>query len=268
MNDYLISVILGIVEGFTEFLPISSTGHLIIVNEFTGFTGEYAKMYDVVIQLGAILSVVLYFRKKLFPFFYSRSSQEKREVWNLWFKAVAGVIPALIIGALAHDFMEEYLFTPAVVAAALILWGIFLIIIENREYMHSIDSVSELSYKTAILIGFIQCLAMVPGTSRSAATIIGAMLLGASRGVAAEFSFFLAVPTMFAASAYTLLKHGYKMDAHQVGVLAVGFVVSFVVALLVIAVFMSYIRKHDFKVFGWYRIVLGIAVLVYFLGIK
>ncbi|HPJ43711.1 MAG TPA: undecaprenyl-diphosphate phosphatase [Spirochaetota bacterium] len=268
MNDYIISVILGIVEGFTEFLPISSTGHLIIVNEFTGFTGEYAKMYDVVIQLGAILSVVVYFRKKLFPFFYSRSSEEKREVWNLWFKAVAGVLPALFIGALVHDFMEDHLFTPTVVSTALILWGIFLILIENKKHISSINSVADLSYKTAILIGFIQCLAMVPGTSRSAATIIGAMLLGTSRQVAAEFSFFLAVPTMFAASAYTLMKHGYKMDAHQAGVLGVGFVVSFIVALLVIAVFMNYIRKHDFKVFGWYRIVLGIAVLAYFWGIK
>ncbi|HOP62789.1 MAG TPA: undecaprenyl-diphosphate phosphatase [Spirochaetota bacterium] len=268
MSDYIVSVLLGIVEGFTEFLPISSTGHLIIVNEFTGFTGEYARMYDVVIQLGAILSVVVYFRRKLFPFWYERSADEKREVWNLWFKAVAGVIPALFIGYLAADFMEEHLFTPFVVASALVLWGVFLILIENKKHVSSINSVAELSYKTAVFIGFIQCLAMVPGTSRSAATIIGAMLLGASRQVAAEFSFFLAIPTMVAASGYTLLKHGYIMDARQMGVLAVGFIVSFIVALLVIAVFMNYIRKHDFKVFGWYRIVLGAAVLFYFLGMK
>lgn len=268
MNDYIISVMLGIVEGFTEFLPISSTGHLIIVNEFTGFTGEYANMYDVVIQLGAILSVVVYFRKKLFPFFYKRTEEEKREVWSLWFKAVAGVMPALAIGFLAADFMEEHLFRPTVVAAALVFWGIVLILIENRRHVSSINSVSDLGYKTAVLIGFIQCLAMVPGTSRSAATIIGAMLLGASRGVAAEFSFFLAIPTMVAASGYTLLKHGYMMDARQMGVLATGFAVSFIVALLVIAVFMNYIRRHDFKVFGWYRIVLGIAVFIYFLFVR
>lgn len=267
MNDYIISVILGIVEGVTEFLPISSTGHLIIVNEFTGFTGEYAKMYDVVIQLGAILSVVVYFRKKLFPFFYKRSREEKIEVWNLWFKAVAGVIPALGIGFLAAGFMEEHLFKPSVVAAALVIWGIFLIIIESRRHETKIDSVSALTYRTAVIIGFIQCLAMVPGTSRSAATIIGAMLLGTSREVAAEFSFFLAIPTMVAASGYTLLKHGYMMNTHQIAVLATGFLVSFIVALLVIAVFMNYIRKHDFKVFGWYRIALGIVVLIYFMVI-
>ena len=268
MNDYIVSVILGIVEGLTEFLPVSSTGHLIIVNEFLNFTGEFAIMYDVVIQLGAILSVVVYFRKKLFPFFYKRTEGEKREVWTLWFKAVAGVMPALVIAGVFADFMEEHLFTPVVVAAALILWGCFLIFIENKKRESSINSVAELSYKTAVAIGFIQCLAMVPGTSRSAATIIGAMLLGASRPVAAEFSFFLAIPTMVAASGYTLLKHGYAMTTHQAGVLAVGFVVSFIVALLVIALFMNFIRKHDFRIFGWYRIILGIFVLCYFIGIK
>ncbi len=268
MNDYIVSVILGIVEGITEFLPISSTGHLIIVNEFTSLPGEYAKMYDVVIQLGAIFSVVVYFRRKLFAFGSGRTNSEKHEVWSLWLKSFAGVLPALVIGSLLADFMKEHLFNPVVVAAALIVWGVFLILIENKKHKNSINSVADLSYKTAILIGFIQCLAMIPGTSRSAATIIGAMLLGTSRGVAAEFSFFLAIPTMVAASGYILLKDGYTMDVHQMGVLAVGFIVSFIVALLVIAVFMSYIRKHDFKIFGWYRIILGIAVIVYFLGIK
>jgi len=264
MNDFFVAVILGVVEGITEFLPISSTGHLIIVNEFLDFTGSFAVMFDVVIQLGAILSVVVYFRKKLFPFFYKRSAEEKRQVWNLWFKSVAGVIPALVIGYLAADFMEEHLFKPTVVALSLIVWGIVLIIIENRSHKEKIISVNDITYKVAIMIGFIQCIAIVPGTSRSAATIIGAILLGASRAVAAEFSFFLAIPTMVAASGYSLLKNGFHMTAHQFAVLATGFGVSFIVALVVIAGFMSYIRRHDFKIFGYYRIILGLFVLVYF----
>jgi undecaprenyl-diphosphatase len=264
MSDFLVAIILGITEGITEFLPISSTGHLIILNEFLSFTGKFAIMFDVVIQLGAILSVVVYFRKKFFPFFYKRSKEEKLQVWNLWFKAVAGVLPALAIGYVTADFMEEHLFKPEVVAFSLIIWGVFLIIVERKVHNIKINSVHELTYRLAILIGFIQCLAIIPGTSRSAATIIGAMLLGASRSVAAEFSFFLAIPTMVAASGYSFLKHGVYMTAHQSLVLALGFVVSFVVALAVIAFFMNYIRKHDFKLFGYYRIILGIFVLVYF----
>lgn len=205
MNDFLSALILGIVEGITEFLPISSTGHLIIVNQFVGFTEQFANMFNVVIQLGAILSVVVYFRKRLIPSGRIRSAENQR-IFALWKKTIAGVIPALAIGFLLGDYIEERLFNTTVVALALIVGGIILLYIENRRPLNRITSVEHLTYKTAVLIGFIQCLAMIPGTSRSAATIIGAMLLGASRVVAAEFSFFLAIPTMAAASGYTLLK--------------------------------------------------------------
>ena len=263
MNDFLSAIILGIVEGITEFLPISSTGHLIIVNQFVGFTEQFANMFNVVIQLGAILSVVVYFRKRLIPSGRNRSSENQR-IFDLWKKTLVGVIPALAIGYLVGDYIEERLFNTTVVALALIVGGIILLYIENRRPLNRITSVEHLTYKTALLIGFIQCLAMIPGTSRSAATIIGAMLLGASRVVAAEFSFFLAIPTMVAASGYTLLKSGSMLSSHEFLIVAVGFFISFVVAWLVIAGLMNYISKRDFKPFGYYRIVLGIIVLAYF----
>ena len=263
MNDYFSALILGIVEGITEFLPISSTGHLIIVNQFVGFTEQFANMFNVVIQLGAILSVVVYFRKRLIPSGNNKSSENQR-IYHLWKKTIIGVIPALAIGALAGDYIEERLFNTTVVALALIVGGIILLYIENRKPLNKITSVDHLTYKTALLIGLIQCLAMIPGTSRSAATIIGAMLLGASRVVAAEFSFFLAIPTMAAASGYTLLKSGTLLTGHEFLVVACGFGVSFVVAWLVIAGLMNYISKRDFKPFAYYRIVFGFFVLVYF----
>jgi len=263
VNDFLSSLILGVVEGITEFLPISSTGHLIIVNQFVGFSEQFTKMFDVVIQLGAILAVVVYFWKRLIPSPHNYRTINQG-IYDLWKKTIVAVIPALVIGALAGDYIEERLFNTTVVALALIFGGIILVYIENRKPLNRISSVDHLTYKTALFIGFIQCLAMIPGTSRSAATIIGAMLLGTTRVVAAEFSFFLAIPTMVAASGYTLLKSGSLLTTHEFLVVAVGFIVSFVVALLVIAGFMNYISKRDFKPFGYYRIVLGIIVLAYF----
>lgn len=261
MGDIFSAVILGIIEGLTEFLPISSTGHLILVNNVVDFTGNFAAMFNVVIQFGAILSVILYFRDKLNPF-GRKSVNERKEILNLWKKTMIGIIPAIIMGVLVWDYVEEKLFTPLVVAIALIVGGIVLIWIESQKRTAKINSIAALTYQTAFLIGAIQCIAMIPGVSRSASTIIGAMLLGASRVVAAEFSFFLAIPTMAAASGYTLLKMGLTMTTHQLLVLAVGFIVSFLTAFAVIAAFMSFIRKTDFKPFGWYRIVLGILVLI------
>lgn len=263
MNDFVSALILGIVEGITEFLPISSTGHLIIVNQFVGFTEQFTKMFDVVIQLGAILSVVVYFRQRLIPFGNFKSAKNQK-IFALWKKTIVGVIPALGIGYLAADYIEELLFNTTVVALALIIGGIILLLIEGRRPAFQIKSMEQLSYRTAFFIGIIQCLAMIPGTSRSASTIIGAMLLGASRVVAAEFSFFLAIPTMAAASGYTLLKNGLLLTPHEFIIVGFGFLVSFVVAWLVIAGFMSYVSKKDFKPFGYYRIVLGIIVLMYF----
>ncbi|KGP74916.1 UDP pyrophosphate phosphatase [Desulfosporosinus sp. Tol-M] len=263
MNDFLSALILGIVEGITEFLPISSTGHLIIVNQFVGFTEQFANMFDVVIQLGAILSVVVYFWKRLIPLGFNKSS-DNQGIFDLWKKTLVGVIPALGIGFLVGKYIEELLFNTTVVAIALIVGGLILLYIENKRPSVRISSIQHLSYKTAFLIGLIQCLAMIPGTSRSAATIIGAMLLGATRVVAAEFSFFLAIPTMFAASAYSFFKNSMFLTAHELIVVACGFFVSFIVAWMVIAGFMNYISKRDFKPFAYYRIVLGIFVLIYF----
>ena len=267
MHDYLISVLLGIVEGVTEFLPISSTGHLIIVGEFLGFQKPFADTFDVVIQLGAILSVVIYFHDKLIPPLITdteEKKQKRREILDIWFKSAAGVIPALLIGGLLGKKISHYLFNPVTVAAALFIGGIILIIIERGKRQHKIDSISKLSYSKCVQIGLIQCLAMIPGTSRSAATIIGAMLLGASRTTAAEFSFFLAIPTMFAASAYSMMKHGASISPEQWMLLISGFTVSFLVAWGVIAVFMNYIKTKTFVIFGYYRIILAVTIAVYF----
>jgi undecaprenyl-diphosphatase len=264
MNDFTNSIILGIVEGITEFLPISSTGHLIIVNRFINFTGSFANTFDIVIQLGAILSVVVYFWKRLFPFGAHVTPEQRKQIFTIWFKAVVGVAPALMLGAVFGKIIEEKLFNPFTVSIALVVGGAVMIYLENKKRDAKINSISELTYKTALAIGLIQCLAMIPGTSRSAATIIGAMFLGASRLVAAEFSFFLAIPTLVAASAYSLIKAGGNLSQHEIYLLATGFVVSFVVALAVIAAFMRYITRHDFKPFAYYRIVLGIIILGYF----
>src|SRR3989338_5086180 len=243
---FLKAIVLGIVEGVTEFLPISSTGHLILVNQWIAFDPAFTKVFDVVIQLGAILAVVVYFRKEICP---CTSPKEKRpEIFALWKKLLIGVLPAIILGALFASKIEEKLFNPFTVAVALVVGGIFLIVVEKRKHKESFTSIKQLPIKTVLLIGLFQCLAMI---------------LGASRVVAVEFSFFLAIPTMIAASAYTLVKHWQNMSSTDLAVLAVGFLTAFFSALLVISCFMKFIRKHSLATFGHYRIILGLLILLF-----
>jgi undecaprenyl-diphosphatase len=267
MDDILKVIILGIVEGLTEFLPVSSTGHLILVNKFVDFTGSFANLFNITIQLGAILAVVIYFRKRLFPFGNCKTASEKVETWDLWKKTLVGVTPALVIGGLFGSDIEEYLFNPITVAVTLLVGGIALIILENRKPLNNIRSMASLNYRVAFMVGVIQCLALIPGTSRSAATIIGAMLLGVSRVVAVEYSFFLAIPTLFAASVYSLFLTGFTLTSVQMQLLAIGFIVSFVVAWLVIAEFLKYSKKYDFKPFGYYRILLAAIIIIYLITV-
>lgn len=257
------AAVLGIVQGITEFLPISSTGHLILVDQFLHMAeGPFSKMFNVVIQFGSILAVVIYFHKKLIPVAMFSDKKVCRDTLEIWFKTLAGVFPILLIGFLLASKIEMLQDSPLVVAAALLIGGVVLIKVEawcRKE--RPIETFHELSYTRAVLIGLIQCLAMIPGTSRSASTIIGGLALGASRTLAAEYSFFLAIPTMTAASGYSLLKHGGSMTTAQWGALAIGFLVSFFVAWAVIAWLMNYIRTRDFRGFGWYRIIFGIVIL-------
>jgi len=260
------AILIGIVEGITEFLPISSTGHMILVDEFIQLSTDksFTMAFEVIIQLGAILSVVIYFWKDLWPF--SGTLEHKKSTWILWLKVLFAVIPAVVLGLLFDDVIEEYFFNPLVVAITLVFYGIVLIFLERRHATKThfkINSVSAIPFGLALAIGAFQCLAMVPGTSRSAATIIGAMLLGLSRGAAAEFSFFLAIPTMAGASALTIFKNGLDFDSQQWIAIVVGFVTSFLVAYAVIRFFMNFIRRHDFSVFGYYRIILGVIVLIF-----
>lgn len=263
MNLFLKAILLGIIEGITEFLPISSTGHLILVGDYLEFTGDFAETFEVVIQLGAILSVVVYFFKDLYPFSPKLQPERRREIFTLWQKSVVAVIPAIVLAAIFYDAIKARLFNPTVVASTLLVGGVIILLIERRKMTPKILSVKDLSYQMALAIGGCQCLAMIPGVSRSAATIIGAMLLGAARPVAAEFSFFMAIPMMAAASGGSLLKSGFAFSATEWSALVIGFVVAFLTAWAVIALFMSYIRKHDFTVFGYYRILL--AGLVFWL---
>ncbi|HYH02632.1 MAG TPA: undecaprenyl-diphosphate phosphatase [Bacillota bacterium] len=263
MTDVFKAVILGIVEGLTEFLPISSTGHLILLNQFLTFDEQFSQMFVIVIQLGAILSVIVYFWNRINPFSSGKSGPEQQQIFGLWKKTILGIIPFLVLGFLVKDLVDQ-LFNPITVSIALVVWGVVLLFIENRKKASTINSIEALDYKTAFFIGIVQCLALIPGTSRSAATIVGGMLLGASRVVALEFSFFLAIPTMVMASGYSLLKAGLNLTGEQLLVLATGFVVSFLVAWLVIAGLLKFIGKRDFKPFAYYRIVLGILVLLYF----
>lgn len=263
---YLQAVILGIVEGITEFLPISSTGHMIIVDEFIRLEESFSNMFIVVIQLGAILSVLVYFHEKLFPLNAFRDKAEFRKMFILWCKAAAGVIPAVVVGGLFGSKIKHALFNVPTVAAALLIGGIALILIDRKKQISArIGSVEELTFRDAVLIGCAQCIAMIPGVSRSAATILGAMFLGTTRETAVEYSFFLAIPTMFAASAYSLMKEGGSLTQSQWIATGIGFFVSYAVAFGVIAFFMNYIRKKDFRLFGWYRIILGIILLIFFM---
>lgn len=266
MTDIIKAIIFGIIEGITEWLPISSTGHMILAEEFIklNVTPEFWKMFLVVIQLGAILAVVLLYFRKLNPFALSKTKEEKKQTWILWFKVIVACLPAAVIGILFEDTIDMFLDNSWVVAIMLILYGIFFILIENRNKKPAVTELKNLTYKTAIGIGLFQVLALIPGTSRSGATILGAMLIGTSREIAAEFTFFLAIPVMFGASFLKLLKFGFAFSGTELTILLVGMVTAFVVSIIAIKFLMSYIKKNDFKVFGYYRIVLGILVLLYF----
>ena len=271
--ELLKAVLFGIVEGITEWLPVSSTGHIILLDEFIKLkvsSDAFKSMFDVVIQLGAILAVVVLFFSKLNPISPKKTTEEKKNTWLLWAKVVVAVLPSAVIGLLFEDILDTYLYSYIVVALALIFYGVAFIFVEKRNQTKpaSIESVHDIDFKTAIFIGCFQVLSLIPGTSRSGSTILGAILLGVSRSAGAEFSFFLAIPTMLGASALKGLKfllEGPAVTATDIGVLITGCVVSFVVSLLVIKGLMDYVRKHNFSVFGWYRIVLGILVLGYFI---
>jgi len=262
-------IFLGIVEGITEWLPISSTGHMILVEEFIQLNASAAfkEMFFVVVQLGAIMAVVLLYFNKLNPFALSKTKREKRETMRIWYKVVVGIIPAGVMGLLFDDWLNEHLYNYWTVAAMLIVYGVLFIIIENRNKHRyaKINSFSELSYSTAFLIGLFQVLSLIPGTSRSGATIIGAIILGTSRYIAAEYSFFMSIPIMFGASAVKLLKFGFNFTSIEIITLVTGMVVAFVVSIIAIRLLMAYIKNNDFKAFGWYRIFLGVVVIGYFL---
>lgn len=264
-------IILGIVEGITEWLPISSTGHMLLVDEFLqlNMSVAFKEMFFVVIQLGAILAVVVLFWGKMFPLQFQKKPMIKMDTISLWLKVVVACIPSGIIGVLCNDFLETHLMTPLVISAALIFYGIWFIIIENKNKtrISKTNSLEEVTYKTAFIIGMFQVLSLIPGTSRSGSTIIGALLIGVSRTVAAEFTFFLAVPTMLGASAFKLLKFGFDFTGVELLTLGVGMIVAFVVSVLAIKFLMGYIKKHDFKAFGWYRIALGLIIVAYY-GIR
>ena len=286
--ELLKAVLFGIVEGVTEWLPISSTGHLILLDEFISLnvSDAFKSMFDVVIQLGAILAVIVLFFHKLNPFAPSKTETEKKQTWQLWFKVVVSIIPSGLVGVLFDDWMDEHLHNGIVVSIALIVYGIAFILVESRNNRGKFEKVStkdgitmsrlkenpvnnvfDITYKTALIIGLFQCLSLIPGTSRSGSTILGAIMIGVGRSAGAEFSFFMAIPTMLGASAIKGLKFllsGVSATGTEVGVLIVGCVVSFIVSLLVIKGLMQYVRNHSFSAFGVYRIVLGIVVLAYF----
>ncbi len=275
--EILKAVLFGIVEGVTEWLPVSSTGHMILLDEFVhlNVTDAFYEMFQVVIQLGAILAVILLFFHKLNPFSPKKDEVQKKDTWQLWFKVIVAVLPSAVIGVLLDDWMDAHLYNYVVVAITLVVYGVAFLFAEklNKARNTKIEAVYDIDYKTAILIGAFQCLSLIPGTSRSGSTILGAILLGVSRSAGAEFSFFLAIPTMLGASALKVLKYGMDILDGEAAiptsmewlVLVVGCVVSLIVSLLVIKALMEYVRKRSFAVFGAYRIVLGALVLGYFL---
>lgn len=279
MFEIIKAIIYGIVEGITEWLPISSTGHLILVEQLLPFestSGGFFDMFDVVIQLGAILAVVVLFWNRIWPFALSKESRQgktgilsyfKKDVWILWFKILVSCVPAAVIGLLFDDVLNELFYNPVSVSLALIIFGVAFIVIENwnKNRKPKVTELSQISYQIALMIGVFQVIAAVfPGTSRSGATIVGALLIGVSRTVAAEYTFFLAIPVMFGASLLKVVKFGFAFTSIELILLAVGMAVSFAVSVLVLRFLMGYIKKHDFKIFGWYRIGLGLVVLLYF----
>lgn len=265
--ELLKTVVLGIVEGLTEWLPISSTGHMILVDEFIKLdvSKSFMDMFLVVIQLGAILAVVVLNFEKLNPFSSWKSSWEKRDTWQLWYKVILACVPAAVIGLLFNKFMEEHFMTAPVVAATLIFYGVMFLVVEsyNKRRTPRVREIERLDYKTAFIIGLFQVLSLVPGTSRSGATILGGILFGTSRYVAAEFTFFLAIPVMFGASLLKMVKFGWHYTGSEILILVVGMATAFVVSILSIKFLLRYIKNNDFKAFGWYRIVLGIIVVLY-----
>ncbi|HCS74495.1 MAG TPA: undecaprenyl-diphosphatase [Clostridiales bacterium] len=269
MLELLKAILWGIVEGITEWLPISSTGHMILLDELIklNVSDNFKEMFLVVIQLGAIMAVVMLYFRKLNPFSPSKTKKQKNETMIIWYKVIIGVIPAAALGFLFDDWLDEHLFNYITVAITLILYGVLFVVVENRNKNKRarISNLKELSYKTAFQIGLFQVLSLIPGTSRSGATILGAIILGVSRPVAAEFSFFLSIPVMFGASALKLVKFGFSFTGMEVAILLTGMLVAFFVSIAAIKFLLGYIKRHDFKVFGWYRIVLGILVVLYFL---
>ncbi|MBD5468307.1 MAG: undecaprenyl-diphosphate phosphatase [Lachnospiraceae bacterium] len=272
MLEILKAILFGIVEGITEWLPISSTGHMILLNELLplGVSDEFYSMFEVVIQLGAIMAVVVLFWQKIWPFQWKDRTQPviKKDIFIMWFQIVAACIPAAVVGLLFDDVLEKYLYNYVVVALSLIVFGIAFIVVENRNrgVRPVVTSLRQMTYKTAFIIGLFQLIAAVfPGTSRSGATIVGALMIGVSRTVAAEFTFFLAIPVMLGASLLKLVKYGFAFTGQEVWILLTGMLVAFVVSLFVLKFLMDYIKKHDFKVFGYYRIALGALVLLFFL---
>lgn len=268
MNEIFVAIILGIVEGLTEFLPVSSTGHLILVGNWLQFTGEKANTFEIFIQLGAIIAVLIYFRARIWRLVSmmlgktmpdSDLTVEEARRFGLW--VMLAFVPAALIGFFLHDKIEELLFNPKTVAAALIVGGVGIIAIEQLHLRVKTETMEKITWGQALGIGFAQCLSLIPGMSRSASTIMGALVLGLNHAPAAEFSFFLAIPTISAATVYSLLKRIDQLSADDVTIFSIGFIVSLLVAWLVIAAFMSFIKKHSFEVFGWYRIVLGFAIL-------
>ena len=272
MLELLKAILFGIVEGVTEWLPISSTGHMILLDEFIhlGVSAEFYKLFEVVIQLGAILAVIILYFKTIWPFRNNNGSLSlDRPTLDLWGKIIVACFPAAVIGVLFNDWMEEHFFTPEVVAVTLILYGVLFILIESRNVgSGQVKNVHDISYKKALQVGIFQLLSLVPGTSRSGSTIIGGLLIGLERSVAAEFTFYLAIPVMIGASLLKLIKYilkvGFVFNGSELLILAVGCVVAFIVSILVIRFLMAYIKKHSFTAFGYYRIVLGLLVLGYF----
>lgn len=270
--EILKAMLFGIVEGITEWLPISSTGHMILLDEFIHLdvSEEFYKLFEVVIQLGAILAVVIIYFKTICPWGFGKSKEDTKDTLNLWGKILVACIPAAIIGLLFDDWLDEHLYNGVVVALALIVYGIAFIVIESKNVgSRDTKKLNDITYKQALSVGAFQLLSLVPGTSRSGSTILGGLAVGLERSTASKFTFFLAIPVMAGASLLKLLKYimkvGFVFNTNELIVLAIGCLVSFIVSILVIRFLMNYIRKHDFKVFGYYRIVLGIIVLLYFL---